>query len=133
MSTSRFVARLLLVTIMCSASSRTVIMLPMALCTAELASRPDWTRNGLPSAALRNRFRTWIREYGSSRPCSMASNTPSSTGTLMVLAAWNQRSLFMRQSMRCSKSWTATASAAAPESSAIRWIVSRSVTSFILS
>ena len=92
MSISRLVARLLLVTIMCRASSRTCIVLPIAACTSAFASRAASTRYGMPSTTLRNRLRTCTRDCGRSRPCSIASNTPSSTGTLMVLAAWNHRS-----------------------------------------
>jgi hypothetical protein len=90
---SRLVARLLLVVIMWCASSCTRMVLPMFLGTSELASRLAATRKVLPSpTALVKRLRTCTRASSVSRLSSTARNTPSSTGTLMVLAAWNHSS-----------------------------------------
>jgi hypothetical protein len=86
------VARLLLVTIMCRASSETRIVRPIIRCTSALASRPDPTRKADPSATLRKRLRTCTRLSGSISPACVAPKTPTSTGTLMVLAAWNHSS-----------------------------------------
>ena len=48
------------------------IVLPIAACTAALASRPESTRYALPFATLRKRLRTCTRDRASSRPLSMA-------------------------------------------------------------
>jgi hypothetical protein len=67
------VARLLLVTIMCSASSAAPSASADRHFTSALASLLRGTRYGRPSTTLMKRLRTCTREIGSKRCCSMAS------------------------------------------------------------
>ena len=123
-SRRRFVARLLLMAIMCSASSLTRIVLPIDACTSESASRSARMRNGEPSYALRNRLRTCRRDWGANRPRSISPYTARRMAILIVLAPWNQRSASYCSSAPDSASWSATAIARASDfraAASMRW------------
>ena len=125
-SSSRFVARLLLVAIMCSASSLMRIVEPTCRCTSAFASRSRATRNALPSHALRKRLRMWTRDCGTSRPSWIASYTPTRIATLIVLAAWNHRSAWCANVSPVPRSRSATASALGRARASIASIFRRS-------
>ena len=112
-SSSKLVARLLLATIIPSASAEIFAVRPMAWYSSGSASEIGSSRKGAPSAALINRFRTWSEWSSRTRPWSAARKIARSTATLIVLAPWNQRSPRSEKRKPISRSCSATAVARA--------------------